>query len=161
MDLTIPSPSHHSFYSSLIVVRFSLAKTFGETIGTVLFYQLLMSAIDIAYYTVGIESESSSHLVVCLVGVSSVLLPTFFFCKLSENITTDLEEIGDAFYNCPWYFLAVSQQKTFVLPIHRSQKTYRLTGLGIVSCSLDIFLSVSIALVQLIRSLLLLAQNVI
>lgn len=89
------------------------------------------------------------------------IIANIFFCKLSENITTDLEEIGDAFYNCPWYFLAVSQQKTFVLPIHRSQKTYRLTGLGIVSCSLDIFLSVSIALVQLIRSLLLLAQNVI
>lgn len=119
---------------------------FGDTIGTALFYQLLMSAIEIAYFTVGIESESSSHLVVCLVGVSSVLLPTFFFCKLSENITADLEEIGDAFYNCAWYYLAVSHQKTFILPISRSQKTYRLTGLGIVQCSLAIFLSVSIPL---------------
>lgn len=111
---------------------------------TVFFYQLLLCAVDIAFFLFLFESDNlfSFTILVSVVGLASVLLPTFYYCILSENLTLDLSEIGDVFYNCSWYELSVKQEKWFILPIRRCQKTFDISGLGIVECSLGVFASV-------------------
>lgn len=64
-------------------------------------------------------------------------------CVFSEVITHDLCTIADIFYGYAWYRLPVKQQKLFILPIQRANKALRLTGLGLVDCSLRVFASVS------------------
>lgn len=125
---------------------FSVANIIGDSMSTVFFYQLLFCAINTAFFLFVIESCAlfSLSTLVCFVGISSVLVPAFFFCKLSENVTFELEVIGDSFYDCSWYCLSVKQQKLFILVIGRSQKATRMNGLGIIQCSLGVFTSVSL-----------------
>lgn len=107
----------------------------------VIFYQMLFSAIDLATFTFAIDQTQgmSPSNATAVVGASTVLLPSFLFCLLSENITLRLHVIADAFYECSWYYLSAKYQKLFILPIQRSQKELRLNGLGLVNCSLEIF----------------------
>lgn len=111
-----------------------------------IFCQLLCSAIELALYTFVIDGTAvmSPASNTAIIGAMTVLLPTFLFCKLSENMTDRLLKIGDVFYKCPWYRLSVRQQKLFLLPIQRGQMEYRISGLGIVECSLAIFTAVRI-----------------
>lgn len=106
-----------------------------------IFYQMLFSAIDLASFIFAIDEKQgmSPSNATAVVGASTVLLPTFLFCMLSENVTLRLQEIGDAFYGCSWYYLDARQQRLFLLPIQRAQKELRLNGLNIVNCSLEIF----------------------
>lgn len=68
----------------------------------------------------------------------------FAYFYLSERITTDLLSIGDLFYNSTWYQqLSAKQQKCLTVSMIRSQCEIRLTGFGIVDCSLITFSKVS------------------
>lgn len=119
----------------------SLALVFGESMGGVIFYQMLFSAIDLATFmfaideTKGMNPSNST----AIEGALTVLLPSYLFCQLSENVTERLENIGDVFYGCSWYYLSAEQQQMFLLPIQRAEKKFRLNGLDIVDCSLEIF----------------------
>lgn len=129
----------------LCVIR-RTATLIGEIMTIGLFFQLLICAISLAVYLVAIASNAAATITfaVILVGISVTLISTYMYCYLSERVTTTLEVIGDAFYEFTWYRLPPKQQSLFLLPIQRTQIYFRLTGLGIVDCSLGVFLSVSI-----------------
>lgn len=79
---------------------------------------------------------------VMLFGLCVTILSIYILCFLSENVTNTLEAIGDIFYNSAWYRLPPKQQELFIVPIQRAQINFRLSGIGIVECSLKVFLSV-------------------
>lgn len=110
---------------------------------TGLFFQLLVCAVCIAVYMFGIESNVNPMIiVVSILGLAISLLSTYAYCFLSEFVTYKLSDIGDHFYNCAWYRLPIKHQKLLVLPIQRAQVEFRITGLGLVECSLRVFSSV-------------------
>lgn len=115
---------------------------------SVLFFQLVLSAVNAACTLVVFDSSDKMDygVFVALVGIITISLPTALHCNLSEQATSDMEGIGDAFSQCPWYYLPVKQQQMFILPILRSQRSYRMTGLGMFECSLATFLSVNISI---------------
>lgn len=111
------------------------------------FFQLLTCAVSTAIFLVGLESNNNTvnvTSVISFVAITIALFGLFIYCKLSENITCDLYAICDMFYESTWYRLPVDQQKWFIWPIQRGQKTIRLTGLGFIDCSLATFLSVNV-----------------
>lgn len=79
---------------------------------------------------------------VMLFGLCVTILSIYILCFLSENVTNTLEAIGDIFYNSAWYRLPPKQQELFIVPIQRAQINFRLSGIGIVECSLKVFLLV-------------------
>lgn len=91
--------------------------------------------------------EISGNIMVIFIALANLMMTvgaTFMYFHLSECITTDLLEIGDHFYNSPWYqLLSAKQQKCLMLPILRAQCEQRLQGLGIIDCSLEVFSKVS------------------
>lgn len=111
---------------------------------TVLFCQLLFSALELAFFVVAIDANDviSSENASSLMAVLTILLPTYLFCNLVENVTVDLEVFADAFYECSWYNLSAKQQKMFLLPIQRGQADFRMTALHLVDVSLGLFLTV-------------------
>lgn len=122
-----------------------LATITGHIISPVLFYQLVLCAVNTAIflYVLGLQGLLLNlDALVCLMGILSVLFPTFIYCHLSESLTFKLCSVGLIYYSCAWYCLPIKQQKLIILPIKRAQKEVRMTGLGIVDCSLSIFSSV-------------------
>lgn len=121
-----------------------LADDVANIMSPILFIQLLLSAINLAILFVALTSMNvlSLSFAATSSAMSNVLLSTFIFCMLSENITLDLYDIGDIFYECAWYRLSVKDQQLIIYPIQRSQKAFRLMGLSIIECSLRFFTSV-------------------
>lgn len=76
------------------------------------------------------------------INITLIMMIMFTYCLLSERITSDLLEIGDVFYNSEWYRLPFKEQRLLVLPIGRAQRVFRLSGLGLITCSLAVFLTV-------------------
>lgn len=122
-----------------------MANTFGDIMSATIFYQLILCSIVTAVnlFAIYLNGVCALESLIAFIDIISVLTPTFFYCKLSECITSDLHEIGDAFYNMAWYKLPLEQQKMFQSMIQRAQHGARLTGFGVVACSLPAFLSVS------------------
>lgn len=79
------------------------------------------------------------------INLTLILMIMFTYCLLSERITLDLLQIGDVFYNSEWYRLPFKEQRLLVLPIGRAQRVFRLSGYGLINCSLAVFLTVNIA----------------
>lgn len=71
------------------------------------------------------------------------MLTFYLFSLLSENVTLDLGAAGTSFYNCAWYLLPVKHQQLLVVTIQRGQIEFRMSGLGLVECSLRVFTAVS------------------
>lgn len=107
-----------------------------------LFFQLLVCATSLAVYMVAIASNLTLtvNFFIMLIGLSVTISSTSVYCYLSENISTSLEMIGDIFFDFAWYRLTPKHQILIQLPIRRSQNNFRLTGLGIVECSLGVLL---------------------
>lgn len=122
-----------------------MAATVSEIMSSALFHQLMFCAITTAILVVAIDMNNLFTLttVISIEGVLCTITPTFVFCNLSESITSELLAIGDTFYECGWYRLPVDQQKRILLPLRRSQKELRMTGLGMMDCSLQVFIKVS------------------
>lgn len=117
----------------------------------ILFYQLLFSAISTAVLLVAIDFDHllTMATIVSIEGTSCILSSTFVYCKLSENVTSALESIGDGFYERAWYQMPVKQQQLIIFPIRRSQMKFRLKGFGMIECSLSVFASVGITFIDL------------
>lgn len=122
-----------------------MVNTFGDIMSATIFYQLILCSIVTAVNLFAIYLNGLCRLesLIAFIDTISVLAPTFFYCKLSECITSDLHEVGDVFYNMPWYELPLEQQKLLVPTIQRAQRGVCLTGFGVVACSLPAFLKVS------------------
>lgn len=110
-----------------------------------LFFQLLSSALNTAVLLVVIDVNNLFRLstLSSFDGLVCIFVTTLFYCNLSETITAKLLSIANIFYENDWYYLPVKQQKMVIIPIQRSQKEFRLKGLGLINCSLWIFASVS------------------
>lgn len=110
-----------------------------------LFFQLLICAVSLAVYMMGMETSKAFGLTffVSISGIVNNLTATYIYCLLSENVTLDLGMIGNNFYDCAWYQLPVRQQRLFAVPIQWAQLEFRMTGLGWVECSLRVFTAVS------------------
>lgn len=128
------------------VVFSSLTSITGESISAVLFYELLLSAINLAWQLKVVAANSIFSIlgITCFLAAVSVSVPTALYCKVSESLTGDLERIEDDFYDCSWYCLSVKHQQMFILPIARAQREYRMMGFGMIECSLATFTSVNI-----------------
>lgn len=111
----------------------------------VLFYQLLVCAVIIAFNLFALDSTNGSilHSIVSFGEMLTTIIPTYIYCSLAENFTANLSEIGEIFYASTWYHFPVKYQKLMQIPIMRSQREIRLSGLGIIDCSLNVFLTVS------------------
>lgn len=70
------------------------------------------------------------------------LMACYIYSYFSEVVTTNSFKIGDDAYNSLWNEMPVKQQKLIILIISRSQKEFRLRGLGMIDCSLAKFLAV-------------------
>lgn len=123
-----------------------MAKTFHEIMSPTLFYNLLFCSINTATVFVSINMNNlfSMATFISLEGIIIITSPTFFYCSLSEVVTSELFSIGDYFYGIAWYRLPVKQQQFLRLPIQRSQKEFRLKGFGLMSCSLMAFIGVRV-----------------
>lgn len=77
----------------------------------------------------------------CLI---TFLITCYIYSYYSEEITAKSFGVGDDIYDSLWYRLPLEQQKAIILIIDRSQREFRLTGLGMVDCSLATFLAVII-----------------
>lgn len=138
------------FYSH----QHSISNELNELMSAALFCQLLMCAGNTAFYmvTLNIIDLTGISFYVSLAGLVNIILSTFIYCFLSENLTFELESIGSMFYNCLWYRLPIKHQRLFAFSIQRSQKIFRLRGFGIVECSLSVFSSVSFSTFEISKS---------
>lgn len=123
---------------------FRMATTISEVMSSALFLQLVFCAITTAILVVAIDVDNILTLttVISVEGILCTITPTFVFCNLSESITSGLLSVGDIFYGCGWHQLPLEQQKCIILPLLRSQKQLRMTGLGMMDCSLGVFIKV-------------------
>lgn len=124
-----PSSVAHSFCDIMQLISFMLTMECSITIAINLF------VIEI--------SDNFMVLCVALIEITINVGITFVYFYFSERITTDLLAIGEHFYNSPWYRLSAKQQKLLMLPVLRAQCEQRLTGLGIIDCSMAIYSKVS------------------
>lgn len=123
---------------------FDLADTIADIMSLILFIMLVMYAIIIALLLIALDASYAidNEFFIKINGLNNILIPLAIYCTLSENVTVDLIATGNVFYTSCWYLLPDKLQKLYVLSISRSQKEYRLMGLGIVECSLRTFVSV-------------------
>lgn len=124
---------------------FRLANAINEILSVVLFFQLLVCAVSLAIFMVGLEKSYifSMNFILALSGLAAIIASAYICCFLSDRMIRALSEIGDIFYAVAWYELPVVQQNPFILSIQRAQKEFRMTGLGFVECSLRVFSTVS------------------
>lgn len=141
-----PLPTSRS--TTLSVLSSSIAHYVADIMSVGFFFQLLVHAISLAVYMLGIETNNSHNasFFISMIGVIVTTTTTYIYCFLSEFVTHELAVIGDYFYDCAWYYLPARQQKLFIMPIQRTHLEFRMTGLGIVQCSLGVFSSVNITI---------------
>lgn len=122
-----------------------IANAVKEILSVALFFQLLVCAVSLAIFMVGLETSSifSMNFILALSGLAAIIASTYICCYLSDRMTRALSEIGDIFYAVTWYELPVKQQKPLILSIQRAQKEFRMSGLGFVECSLRVFSTVN------------------
>lgn len=109
---------------------------FNVLLSCVLFFVLILLALD-RFSTTDLNLLINMN---CLV---AYLVICYVNCHFSESITTKSFEIGDIIYNnLLWYEMSIKERKVVTLIIQQSQKEFRLTGLGLVDCSLARFLAV-------------------
>lgn len=109
-----------------------------------LFIAVLTSMIIIAFNLFALESNDlfSLQTFVGLILMVCLLPSIFVYCYLAESTTANLHEIGDIFYESPWYRLRVNQQPIVVCAIQRAGRVFRFRSLNLIECSLATFLSV-------------------
>lgn len=70
------------------------------------------------------------------------LIIGYLYCHFSEKITINSFRIHEYAYRSSWNKMTMQQQKAIMLIIGQSQREFRLTGLGLIDCSLATFLEV-------------------
>lgn len=121
-----------------------VAAVISDVISTILFLLLLSYAITLAAFLVGLELVES-YGIACfgmVTAVINLLTQMVVYCAFSENMTNDLFDTADIFYESPWYELPLHLQKLYFFPILRLHRVFRLSGLGVIECSLRVFASV-------------------
>lgn len=114
----------------------------------ILFFITLSCITDIAFdlYVLELNATISLEAITAVLDITVITSFAFAYFSLSEWITRDLFQIGEHFYNSPWYrtgVLSAKQQKLLVLAIQQAQCEVRLQGLGLFDGSLAVFSSVN------------------
>lgn len=110
----------------------------------VVFISMIACTGVLAFNLYALESSGAIN-IQSLIGVSDTLMivgSTFGYFYLSEVITASLLDIGDFFYDSPWYRLPANQQRIIMLPMERAHQVFRLTGLGLFEASMIVFSTV-------------------
>lgn len=125
-----------------------MADIIADVMSATLFALLLMYGITIAVFMIGLAATNTFdfEFLGTFSGTIVILIQLIIYCHLSENVTNHLALTGDLFYESQWFPLPVKLQRVYILPILRSQKDFRVTGLGIIECSLRVFASVRFTL---------------
>lgn len=110
----------------------------------ILFNMTFTCIVDITFdlFVIDSSDELNMEAIIAFINLVLILGLAFAYFFLSEWITSDLLEIGDLFYNSPWYRLPSRKQSLLTLPIQRAQRVMRFKGLGLFNCSLAVFASV-------------------
>lgn len=126
-------------------IIFSVADSLYNMMEVIIFNITFTCTAVIAFNLLVVELNDSINfeMVVAFADLVVVLLITAVYFFHSEWITSDLFEIGDSFYNSPWFLLSMKQQRLLVIPIQRAGREFRLKGLGISDCSLAAFSTVN------------------
>lgn len=121
-----------------------LAGIIDDVMGIILFILLVSYGVIIAIFLFGLELVDIYRVEAfgLMIALGNLLTQLVIYCAFSENVTTNLLSTGDFFYGSPWYRLPVHFQKVYIFSIRRAQREFRLTGLGIIECSLGVFASV-------------------
>lgn len=109
-----------------------------------LFFQLLCSVgiIALSLYAFNETSKLHAQFLVDLNVFTFNMIFCYVYCYYSERVTERAFGIADIAYDTRWHELPPNEQKVFVLMIVRGHKEFRMTGLGIIDCSLAQFLAV-------------------
>lgn len=78
--------------------------------------------------------------------VSSFLFPSFF-CYFGTSASEHVS-ISDVIYDSNWYDQPIEIQKYIGLMIARSQEEVNFSGIGLVTCSLEVFGKVNCVLLS-------------
>lgn len=115
---------------------------FDVLVGCTLYLALLLFSLDQSF-VIDIQLLFNInclliHLIIC-----------YTYCYLFERITLKSFQIGEDAHNLMWYKMNGDQQRAMILIIQRSQIEFRLSGLGLIDCSLATFLTVRIHILDL------------
>lgn len=125
-------------------VDFRVAESLCDMMNLIIFVITFTCIIVIAFNLIVFELANSIDIAMLSAFVDSgvVISLTFVYFYLSEWITGDLLDIGEIYYNAPWYRLPPKHQTLIKLPIQRAQRELRLSAYGLFGCSLPVFASV-------------------
>lgn len=110
-----------------------------------IFFQLLCSVVIIAFILVAFNETNGYNLQMLLANCNIFALNVimcYVYCYFSEQVTGIAVDIGDVVYKSLWYKMPVKDQILIGLVIVRAQKEFRMSGFGIIECSLELFLTV-------------------
>lgn len=107
------------------------------------FYQLALFIMELVVDLLSFdETKLDANAFENLHSTSIFFTVCYVFCYVSENITAKALDNANIAYNATWYELPNNTQKAFIMIIMRSQESYRIIGLGMIDCSLEVFLKV-------------------
>lgn len=131
--------SHHR-----LLKYFSLATCVYHLMGLIIFTMITTCTVITAFNLFAIEllGVFGVEAMNIFSNLSLELLLLFMYCFLSESLTGDLLDVGNIFYSSEWFQLTAKEQLLLMLPMRRAQCEFRLKGLGLVDCSLNVFSSV-------------------
>lgn len=130
--------------ANLIYSPHRLVNSVQAIMSAALFYDLLVCAVVIALCSFQFITNDllTNDTIVSMLESVYVTILSYILCNLSDGVTSKLDEIEEIFYGIKWYRLPSKHAKLIILPMQRSQLKFYFTGLGLVNCSLVVFLSV-------------------
>lgn len=81
--------------------------------------------------------------------ITSIVWP-YSFCSFAASATKRISNVSYTAYDRKCFDLPVKLQKYVILIIGRSKEAVQFTGFGLLDCTLEIFLKVSILLSEVI-----------
>lgn len=123
-----------------------IAGMLQDVMSAIIFEQLVMGNTGIAFTAFKLAYQATTanfDVLVSIYELNFSLMPTYIYCHLSNEVMFSFAEIGDIFYECPWYKLHRRQKQMLLLAIQRAQQGFCFNGLGLIYCTLDGFLSVN------------------
>lgn len=110
-----------------------------------LFYELAGCIVYIAFILFALDQSMKEMNFDTLLTIDCLMTTNFLnfiLCHFSEELTQRSFDVADIIFKSKWYKLSIKQQQLLVMPIHRSQKEFRLKGHKIIECSMETFLTV-------------------
>lgn len=116
----------------------------AELMSDIIFIMLFSCVIyfSICLFSLDQVDEIDSTFRIRITAPLPILFVTCLYCYFSEMITEKSAAVAQTTFDSMWYKLAMNQQKAIIPILVRSQREFRLQGLGIIDCSFPIYLAV-------------------